>query len=341
MTAIRDVIPVLDHVHRLTGERGLFEHARYDQPRYEHGYTTDDNSRALVVLCRFAETFDVDPLLHPYVDFVVTGVVPAGWHNRMNGAGQWVDRRGSDDAHGRAIWGLGEVVRSGRADESVSDALRAGLVSLRTKHPRALAYAVLGAAATWGAGRADDIEELAIGFLAEAAPSLPMPGDGAWRWPAARLTYANGRIPEAMIEAGVALGEASLTTSGLELLAWLVDAESGERGFSFTPVAGRGRGDPKPAYDQQPIEAWAMTDACFAAHRVDGDVRWRRGVVKGARWFLGLNDVGAPLYDAGTGAGYDGLGDGYVNQNRGAESTLAALGSLIRLRQLTGMVPLR
>ena len=337
MTVIRDVVPVLHHLHRLTGERGLYEHARYDQPTEEHGYTTDDNSRALVVLCRFAETFEPNPSLSPYLDFVVSGVVPGGWHNRMNRAGLWVDQRGSDDAHGRAIWGLGEVVRSGRTDEIVADALRAGLVSFRSRHPRALAYAVLGAVALWDAGEPADLQQLAGDFLTEARKSLPTPREGAWRWPAARLTYANARIPEAMIETGVALGDAAFTTSGLELLGWLIDLETAERGFSFTPVAGRGPGEPQPAYDQQPVEAWAMTDACFAAHRVDGDPRWRRGVVRAARWFLGLNDAGKPLYDARTGAGHDGLGDGYVNQNRGAESTLAALGSLIRLRQLTDM----
>lgn len=339
MTVIRDVIPILDHLHRLTGERGLSEHALFDQPREEHGLTTDDNSRALVVLCRFAETFGADPSLSPYLDFVVSGVVPGGWHNRMNSAGLWVDQRGSDDAHGRAIWGLSEVVRSGQADELVLDALRAGLVSFRSRHPRSIAYAALGAAALWEAAPTD-LQELAGGFLTEAGQALPAPREGEWRWPAPRLTYANARIPEAMIKSGEALGDTGLTSSGLELLAWLIDVETGERGFSFTPVAGRGPGDPQPAYDQQPIEAWAMTDACFAALSIDGDPRWRRGAVTAARWFLGLNDVGQPLYDAGTGAGYDGLGEGYVNQNRGAESTLAALGSLIRLRQLTGIAPL-
>lgn len=330
MTLTRGAILVLDHLRNLTGTQGLYEHASYDKPRKEHGYTTDDNARALVVLCRHAETLGGDVPLQPYLDFVVSGAVAAGWHNRMSRNGEWSDLRGSDDAHGRAIWGLAEVVRSGRADESAVEALRAGLVSFKSTHPRAIVYAVLGVLALCESGV---LAELAGDFLSRAGRRLPELGAGDWRWPAPRLTYDNGRIPEAMIRVGTTLDDAPLTTSGLELLEWLIDIESGENGFSFTPVAGRGPGTPKPAYDQQPVEAWAMADACFAARQVDGDERWRRGVLDAAGWFLGLNDAGLPMYEPNTGAGFDGLSDGFVNQNQGAESTLAALGALIRLQQ--------
>jgi hypothetical protein len=138
-----------------------------------------------------------------------------------------------------------------------------------------------------------------------------------------------------MIRVGEALGDGALVTRGLEVLAWLIDTETGSNGFSFTPVAGRGPAGMKPAFDQQPIEAWAMADACFAAGRVDGDEKWACGVVDAATWFLGRNDCGAVVYDATTGAGFDGLCPTDVNRNRGAESTLSALGSLIRLRQVT------
>lgn len=77
-----------------------------------------------------------------------------------------------------------------------------------------------------------------------------------------------------------------------------------------------------------------MADACFAALGVNDDDRWRNGVIAAANWFLGENDAGLALYDPDTGAGFDGLEPGSVNQNRGAESTLSALGALIRRAQL-------
>ena len=49
-------------------------------------------------------------------------------------------------------------------------------------------------------------------------------------------------------------------------------------------------------------------------------------------WFLGSNDLGQPLYDASTGGCRDGLHPDRVNQNQGAEATLAFLLSLVEMR---------
>lgn len=71
-----------------------------------------------------------------------------------------------------------------------------------------------------------------------------------------------------------------------------------------------------------------MADACLAAWRVDDDPVWKLGLRDAVHWFLGVNDTSALLYDEDTGAGFDGLEPDGVNLNRGAESTLAALGAL-------------
>lgn len=47
----------------------------------------------------------------------------------------------------------------------------------------------------------------------------------------------------------------------------------------------------------------------------------------------GRNDVGVPFFDPSTGAGYDGLTPTGCNDNRGAESTLAALATLQCVRR--------
>jgi hypothetical protein len=323
--------PNLDHLGRLTGAHGLYEHALYDIPRRDHGYATDDNARALVILARCLDLGVPGVDMNPYMSFVTSGVVAGGWHNRLSDSGEWDDRRGSDDAHGRAIWGLGECLARGVDEERVVDAFQAGIISFDSTYPRSVAYATLGATAAADAGTLDPLLEP---FLEKLAARLPEPRPGSWEWPEPRLTYDNARVPEALIQTGCAMGDPAMIARGLDLLAWLVDTELGQQGFSFTPVGGRGPGDAKPAFDQQPIEAWAMADACFAAHHVDGHARWRDNALEAADWFLGRNDLGVEMYDPVTGAGYDGLeGDG-VNQNRGAESTLAALGALIRRGQL-------
>ena len=71
-----------------------------------------------------------------------------------------------------------------------------------------------------------------------------------------------------------------------------------------------------------------MADACIRAWSMTGDNRWKDRVGLAAGWFLGANDTGATLYDPQSGGCGDGLEHDRVNQNRGAESTLAALAAL-------------
>jgi hypothetical protein len=43
---------VLDHLDRMTDSTGLIQHAIYNVPRRDSGYTTDDNARALRLCVR-------------------------------------------------------------------------------------------------------------------------------------------------------------------------------------------------------------------------------------------------------------------------------------------------
>ena len=126
----------IDHLRALTGRFGLFEHAPQDVPPVSPGYTTDDNARALAVLGD-AGLGDTDEAAR-YLRFVLWARVPGGWHNRMSPNGAWLDDRGSDDAHGRALWGLGTSIAVGVTDREVESVFLAGL-DLDTSHrPRQL-----------------------------------------------------------------------------------------------------------------------------------------------------------------------------------------------------------
>jgi hypothetical protein len=50
---------------------------------------------------------------------------------------------------------------------------------------------------------------------------------------------------------------------------------------------------------------------------------WQRAARRCFEWFLGRNDLGESLYDSGTGGCRDALHSDRVNQNQGAESSLA------------------
>ncbi|MFH1329206.1 MAG: glycosyltransferase [Actinomycetota bacterium] len=313
----------------MTDRKGLWEHARMSTSRREHGFCTDDNARALVVVSRQSSMpDDLSDLTATYLGFVLEARTGSGrFHNRRNAGGLWTDDVGSDDSQGRAWWGLGAVARSG----PTAWMRRAGVEAFATcawfdsPHLRANAYAALGASDTLFAEPAHApamvLLERTSGVIADAAR-------GRVPWPETRLTYDNPRLPEALLAAGATLGDGRLIAIGTRLLEWLLQVETNGDHFSFTPSTGSTPGDPRPAFDQQPIEAWAMADACYRAWTVTGDDVWRVRTIRAAEWLLGRNDTGRVLYDQETGGTCDGLMEHSVNENRGAESTLAGIAAL-------------
>ncbi|MBT8200582.1 MAG: glycosyltransferase [Acidimicrobiia bacterium] len=338
--------PRFDHLAHMTEPFGLWEHALYSEPRQDHGYCTDDNARALIVASRQpGPSAELIELAEIYVRFLEDAqIAGGGFHNRRNKDGSWEDAIGSDDSQGRAIWALGTAAASGPEPwmRDLGLSILSAQSGFSSPFPRSNAFAMLGAsealAVAPGNLAATQILERSlaslVGTMSAAGTSVGDPVDEEWPWPEDRLTYDNARIPEALLAAGEATGDDQLVNSGLALLEWLVAVETNEAHFSFTPVGGWTRGEPRPGFDQQPVEATAMADACARAWRMTGDLRWRAGVEMAARWFLGANDIGVNIYDSETGGSGDGLTSSGVNENQGAESTLAALASLQQARAI-------
>lgn len=322
--------PRFDHLVRLTHPMGVWEHAELTSPRTAHGFCTDDNARALIVVCRQSDaaTGELADLAAIYLRFVLDArTTDGGFHNRRGQDGIWLDDIGSDDSQGRAWWALGVVSRHGaqpwmrRAGMEAFDSCS----GFSSEHLRANAFAVLGAvellAVAPDHADARTLLRRGVEVITEAAHSRIS-------WPEARLTYDNARLPEALLAAGATLGDRRLTRMGLRLLTWLVQVEGGGRHFSFTPAGGYVPGEPRRRFDQQPIEAVAMAEACHRAWTATRDPAWRTFALRAAGWFVGLNDTGAILYDAESGGTCDGLMRHGVNENQGAESTLAGLAAL-------------
>ena len=255
--------------------------------------------------------------------------------NRMDRSGRWTDEPTTDDHWGRCIWGLGTAA----AHSDVSMVRRLAVIQFeraaqaQSPSPRAMAFAALGAAELHAV---DPEHHAARKLITDYAASLAAPnGDSSWPWPEQRLAYANAVLTEAMIAAGVALDDPALQQRGLDLLGWLIDYETADGHLSPTPVAGRGADDARPAFDQQPIEVAALADACARAAAVDAAATWPDGVAAAAAWFQGANDAGQVMWDPQTGGGFDGLLADGVNQNQGAESTLAVISTLQHARRFS------
>jgi hypothetical protein len=158
--------------------------------------------------------------------------------------------------------------------------------------------------------------------------------DREWPWFEDILSYDNARVPHACLVAGTILGSANLKRIGFETLDWLCEVQRDSTGV-FLPIGSNGfypRDGNRAYYDQQPLEAWATVSACLEAWRLSGDERWRVVADRAFRWYQGENTTGLALCDEETGSCADGLHPDRVNENRGAESTLAYLCALAEMQ---------
>jgi hypothetical protein len=92
------------------------------------------------------------------------------------------------------------------------------------------------------------------------------------------------------------------------------------------------RGAAAATFDQQPLEAHATLAACLEAGEATGAAAWNDRARGAFEWFLGRNDLNLRVYDPTTGGCRDGLHPDRLNENQGAESTLAFLQALLELR---------
>lgn len=336
----------LDHLRRLTDETGILQHAIFAVPDFGKGYTTDDNARALILAVLLEELEDEgsslrEDLAARYMAFLWYAFDRAGgrFRNLLSYDRAWTEQALSDDGHARALWALGTVLgRSkneglrGPAALIFDPALRSALDSTS---PRAWAFSLLAIHEYLRRFSGDRSAQQAREKLAERLLDLYRRTASAdWPWFEDVLTYTNAKLPHALLLCGYWMGRHEMTEAGLRSLDWLVRLQRPEGGL-LVPVGSNGfwrRGGPRPRFDQQPLEAYVTVSACLEAHRLTGDARWQQEAQVAFMWFLGSNDLRQSLYDPATGGCRDGLHPDRVNQNQGAESTLAFLLALVEMR---------
>ena len=110
----------LDHLFRITDNTGILQHAVYTVPNYNEGYCTDDNARAfmLAVLLEELETpaplDELDRVASKYLAFLLAALDPETnrFRNFMGFNRRWLDKKGSEDSHARALWAAGTAHRA-------------------------------------------------------------------------------------------------------------------------------------------------------------------------------------------------------------------------------------
>ena len=351
-----DELPALNlnHLHRLTDDTGLLQHAVFATPNYDEGYTTDDNARALILAVLLAQLEEgplgakdataSNGLASRYLSFLGHAFNSGNgrFRNFLSYERKWTEVEGSEDSHGRALWALGTVL--GRSTDQALKGAAGRIFELAIPSvlaftsPRAWAFALLGIeeylAGFPGDRDAQKMSSVLATRLVDIYGSNRSPG---WNWFEDVVAYSNARLAQAVVIAGRRSSNDRMIAIGLEGLNWLNSIQRDNDKNHFVPIGSQGfyrKGGGKARFDQQPVEAGATVSACLEAYRVTGDDRWREQAWSAFNWFLGSNDLQVALYDPITGGCRDGLHPERVNENQGAESTLSFLLALVEMRLL-------
>ena len=325
-------VPNPQAVVAMSDGTGMLQHSIGIVPDRHHGYCLDDNVRALMLM-NLAE--DMDEAERERWRLVYASFIQHAWNpdrgafrNFMNFDRTWCEDEGSEDSNGRALWALGQTIET--CDQASMQYWARRWYDTALPHcaasgsPRAVAFAMLGAAAVLRCSdHAESREFLRQGgdFLHRLLDASRRPD---WAWFEAVLGYDNPRLSQALIEAGLALGEPRFVAAGLDTLSWIAAQQMSSNG-QFRPIGSEtfGKQHTHLPFDQQPLEAQAAIEAAAAAWRASRDPKWPQHAQAAWRWFFGANDRGVILGDLASGRCRDGINPRGANENCGAESILA------------------
>lgn len=331
----------LKQLRVLTDSTGILQHSRYAIPNRTYGYCIDDNARALVLCIKLQnEVQDIDELYKLtsiYLSFIDHAYNPANgkFRNFMSYERHWLEEEGSEDSIGRTMWALGYTTAYTDVSNFYHHAnylFRKELENINDiSHPRALAYLILGLICYGRMHQEASVINILEKKIQQLYDVFDKTTNNEWWWCENIVTYANCRIPQALIAAGMFLKKKALADKGVKILDLLIESQF--KNNIFIPIGNNGWMTPenKAVFDQQPIEAHGMIDACLMAERYVNNGKYADYALKAFAWFTGNNIGCSSLYDFASGGCRDGLHPNGVNLNQGAESTLSWLMSLLMI----------
>ncbi len=324
----------LNHLSTLTDNVGILQHAKYSVTDRSTGYTLDDNTRALIVATKhydkFKDQFSLN-LVNAYLSFIRYVQMPNGkFHNFISYDRKFLDKEGSEDSFGRAIWSLGHTVNSNLLEnikptaKFIFDNSVENIYKL--KHLRPKAFSIVGLYYYYKIYKHQDIIDK-IKYLADSLlKEYEKNSTNDWQWFEKEITYSNGKLPEALFFAYDIIKDEKyleIAEKTLNFLSSLIIFNDrieliGHNGWY-------NHGGQRAFFDQQPVDASSMVQVYLTAFITTNKREYYDKAVLAFNWFLGKNSLSQTVYDESTGGCYDGLLPNCINLNQGAESTISYL----------------
>lgn len=323
-----------NHISTLTDDTGMIQHALFALPNRKEGYCIDDNARALLLMLwagkeRSNETARrLLPVYLSYIHYMQSG--DGFFRNFMSYSKTIEEERGSEDSFGRTIMALGFLVN----ESTTTMLVRTGADMFAKAYPhikslvslRAMANSIIGLCQFIKYNYPDDHKVELVQVLADRLVQgyLHHTSDD-WQWYEPVLTYDNAMLPLALLNAYEITQVETYRSIAFESMQFL-ESKVFDDGM-VRPIGNNGwclkDGGPPARFDQQGIDVMAMVLYYQQAFRITREQQYLDRMYSSYQWFLGMNDLGASLYDPSTGGCADGLLMEGVNLNQGAESTLA------------------
>jgi len=332
----------MDHIKKLTTSFGMIQFSRINQPDIASGYTLDDNARALIAMCQHYElTSAAEDLkyIHIYFNFIKHCLHDEGYFlNYVDGHCSFTEQNNTTnlaDANGRAIWAIGYLISissllSKALTEEAQATMKSALLIVNKIHStRAMAFVIKGLYYSNTKNKTDQNVSLIEHLANRLVQMYRHEAESSWQWYESYLTYANSILPEALLCAWLATGNAvykeiakksfdfllskTFSNNSIKVISnktWLHKSDA------ITPVIPGG---------EQPIDVAYTIIALSKFNEVFNEEKYSDKIEGSFKWFLGANHLNQIIYNPCTGGCYDGLEEKNVNLNQGAESTVSYL----------------
>ena len=271
-------------------------------------------------------------LLRTYLAFTYHAQNEDGtMRNFMSYQRYFLDTVATDDVLGRTLWACAYVSCADGLPNNVKEVARivfekAARHATRALSLRGMAYCILGLC--YAKDVYNDAAEKIETLSAEILRSYERNKGPRWEWFEDFMSYSNARLPQAMFLAYEAIGDARLLACGEKTLKFLWSEVVTSKG-AVNVVGNRDwyvRGKHRALTDEQAIDVGALVEALLDAWRITRKRHYYEDATACFGWFAGNNLLRSPMYDEVTAGCFDGLSlDKGINQNLGAESTLAYL----------------
>ncbi|MBI2515157.1 glycosyltransferase family 4 protein [Candidatus Wolfebacteria bacterium] len=332
-----------NHLMRLTDNFGVLHHAKYSKPLRRYGYSSDDNSRALIAATRYYKLKPIPHLLalvRTYLDFLKFVRQPSGYFSNIVSFKKQRDNTKDGDVLGRSVWALGYAASSDflprdtqkEADRMLNKSLK---LALKLQSPRAIAFAMIGLYFYLKRFDKKSVKKIFAKLAVRQMKFYELSSSAEWDWFEDRLTYSNSKLPESLFYAYDLLGEKKYLRAAISTLDFLSKitflknyyAPIGQNGWYF-------RDQKRSYFDQQPEDAASMVETKVVAWKITKNQKYMDDAFRAFRWFLGKNNLNQMVYDEVTGGCHDGVGQYAMNLNQGAESTISYLMARLALEDI-------